>query len=196
MCKRFLKYVSLVMILVLSACNSHEDVTSNESDLLDLPDQEGWRSTLTTTSNGKIRARFEYGHMEKYANKKTTKFDQGVQIDLYDREGNHTSKIFAQKATMNDKNSDLELLDSVEVHSDNGLTLFSDKLNWDESSGKIHSDQFVTIVTAEEDSLYGQGFESEQTLENWVIKQPWGVSKKKLNIEAIEKPAGEKNEKK
>lgn len=184
-------YSFFVLVALLAACTTQEDVTTNTVEVSGVPDQEGWNSTMTTTSRGQIRARITYEHMERYSNKKLTEFDQGVEVELYDRQGRRTSRVLAERATLRDESNDVELMDHVTVKSEEGLTLFTEKLYWNEEEGQIYSEDFVTIVTAEGDTVYGYGFESEQTLENWVIRKPRGVSKKKLRIEALESSEAE-----
>ncbi|MFQ5705865.1 MAG: LPS export ABC transporter periplasmic protein LptC [bacterium] len=174
-------------MLFIFSCHSQEDVSSNAPELTELPAQEGWNSTLTTTSQGKFQAVIKFEHMEKFTKKKVTQFDQGVEIDFYDDSGAHSSKVYAENATLNDRSKNVELGGRVEVHGDNGIILRTEKLLWNEAKGSMSSDEYVTIITAENDSMYGYGFESGQSLENWTISKPWGASPKKLNTEALDK---------
>ncbi|MFQ5823636.1 MAG: LPS export ABC transporter periplasmic protein LptC [bacterium] len=183
-----IKNCTLLLLLVI-ACHSQEEVTSNTTDLTELPDQEGWQSTLTSTSKGNITAIIKYEHMEKYTRKKVVKFDQGVEIDFFDSKGSHTSIVHSEKAVLYENNNNVDLMGNVVVLSDSGLSLRTEKLLWDENTGKILSEEFVTVTTAENDTIYGTGFESDQALNNWIIKTPWGVTQKKLNIQILDNPS-------
>lgn len=147
---------------------------------------------LTTTNQGRMKARIQFEHMEKYSKKKIVKFNQGVEIDLYDEKGSHTSRVYCDEAVLNETTNQVELSGNVVVVSDSGLTLRSQKLRWNENEGKILSDVFVTIITAEKDTIHGYGFEADQTLKNWIIKRPWGVTQKRLNLEVLEEPRSRK----
>lgn len=174
---------------MLIACQSQNDVTSNSADLSALPDQEGWQSTLTSTSKGIVTAIIKYEHMAKYSKKRLVKFDQGVEIDLFDTNGLHTSKVYAEKAVLYENSKRLELSGDVVFLADSGLTLRTGKLRWEETTGKIFSEEFVTVITAENDTIYGTGFKSEQDLKNWIVKKPWGVTQKKLNLPVLDESA-------
>ncbi|MFQ5771315.1 MAG: LPS export ABC transporter periplasmic protein LptC [bacterium] len=186
-----------VIILILISCQSKQELTSNQPDLGEIPDQEGWNATLTTTSDGTITYKIKYVHMQRYSNKKIIKFDEGVEIDFYDTKGSHTSKVYSNKAELNEINKNIDLIGKVRVLSDDGLTLNTEKLRWNESNGKILSDVFVTMITTEKDTINGIGFESKKSLKNWVIKQPSGVTQKKLNLKILDTDAKNKaNERK
>lgn len=191
---KFLYYFLILFFFI--ACHKQEEMTANSPNLSEIPDQEGWRSTLTTTNNGKIRAKIKYEHMEKYSKKNIIKFNQGVEIDFYDPNGYHTSKVYSQKAVLNENSKNVELIGNVVVLSDSGLILRTEKLLWNETEGKILSNEYVTVITAENDSIYGIGFESGQALKNWIIKKPRGVTQKKLNLEVLETPSKRKTNEK
>jgi hypothetical protein len=59
-------------------------------------------------------------------------------------------------------------------------------IKWDNKRGKILSDTLVTIITDEQDTLYGKGLESEPDLGRWVILKPRGVSQRRLDIDSLE----------
>ncbi len=143
---------------------------------------------VQVTKNGKPTAVIRYGHMEKFTKKNLLLLDQGLEVDFYNTEGQHTSNLVAKQGKMIENSGNVEAFKNVVVVSDSGITLKTEHLLWDANKEKIISDQFVTITTPEGDTLYGQGFESDQSLQNWIIKNPRGISNKKVNISEIEAP--------
>jgi LPS export ABC transporter protein LptC len=186
-----IKSLVLIWFLVM-ACQSQNEVTSNLEDLSDVPDQEGWQSTLTSTRSGVVTAIIKYEHMEKYSKKKVIKFNQGVTIDFFDASGVHTSEVYSDSAVLYENTNDVDLIGNVVFRSDSGLTLHTGKLRWEQNSGKILSEEFVTVATAENDTIHGMGFESDQSMNNWVVKKPWGVTQKTLNLPVLEEPSEKK----
>jgi LPS export ABC transporter protein LptC len=176
----------IIMALLTWGCHSQEEVTSNSPNFSEIADQEGWKSTLIASKNGRRTAIIKYEHMEKFSAKKLVKFDQGVEIDFYDTNESHTSKVYSEKAILNEINNNVELMGNVVVVSDDGVNLRTEKLCWYESTGKISSDDFVMVTTAQNDTIYGYGFESDRALKKWIIKKPWGVTQKKLNLEVLD----------
>ncbi len=172
----------LIVLLFIWGCQTdveNDVITFSESEL---PDQETWNSTMIATSNGTTSAIIEFGHMERYNEKQLIFFDQNIEADFFDDQGNHTSKLASNKGKMNEKDDIIEAYENVVVVSDSGINLMTEKLWWDNARKKIISDQFVTITTTEKDTLHGVGFESDQTLSNWMINELHGKTSKTLDL--------------
>jgi len=120
--------------------------------------------------------------MERYNKRKIVNFSDNVLVDFYDEMGNHTSQLTSDKGRLNESSNNVEAFGNVVVVSDSGITLQTEKIWWDNATEKVVSDQFVTITTAEQDTLYGVGFESDQNLSNWIIKEVRGKTQKSLDI--------------
>ncbi len=141
---------------------------------------------MTATVNGRTSAIIQYGHMERYANQRVVRFDGGVEVDFYNAEGKHSSNVKSKRGTLYEPNNDVEAIENVVVVSDSGMTLRSERLRWDQQQQKILTNDFVVITTAERDTLWGHGFESDQAMKNWSILRPSGVTEKKLALDALE----------
>jgi len=90
-------------------------------------------------------------------------------IDFFDTEGEHNSKLTSVNGRLNEATNDIEAFGNVVVISDTGITLQTERLRWDNNIEKIISNEFVTIITADQDTFFGKGFESDQNLNNWRI---------------------------
>lgn len=155
--------------LLLIAIGCQRKPVAGGSNTAEYPDQEGWNSTVSSSRNGVVNATIHYGHMQQFKKKKVVEFEQGVQVDFFNEKGLHTSKLTADSGRLNEATNDIEAFGNVTVISDTGITLTTERLRWDNNIEKIVSNDFVTIVTAEQDTFYGQGFESDQNLQNWRI---------------------------
>ncbi len=152
----------------------------------EIPDQEGWNSKVVVTERGRPSAHIRYGHMQKFTKKHLMIFDGGIVVDFFNPQGEHTSNLVAKRGRMYETSGKVEAIEQVKVVSDSGLTLYTEHLVWDPNQEKIFSDQFVTITTASGDTLFGEGFESDQNLHNWKITHPKGFSKKRIDIAELE----------
>lgn len=159
----------LLLSLLLIAYGCQKKAGTVAGDKVEYPDQEGWNSTVISSRNGVVNATIHYGHMQQFKKKKMVEFEQGVQVDFFNEQGLHTSKLTADSGRLNEATNDIEAIGNVIVVSDTGITLTTERLRWDSNIEKIVSNDFVTIVTAEQDTFYGQGFESDQNLQNWRI---------------------------
>lgn len=55
-----------------------------------------------------------------------------------------------------------------------GDTLKTEHLIWEEKEERIHTEEFVRIIRADQ-IISGIGFQSDQSLQNWRIKNPKGT---------------------
>jgi LPS export ABC transporter protein LptC len=182
----FKKILYFGLALLWLGCRSQEQQTVTPQNY-DGPDQEGWNSRITVTSNGRQTAIVQYSHMEKFSKRREVKFDDGLVVDFYNPEGKHTSNLVSERGVLYEETNDVEALGNVVVKSDSGATVLTQRLRWDNGRQKIVSNEFVTIVTAQNDTLYGQGFQSDQSLKHWSIGKPSGVSQKRIDLTGKEK---------
>jgi LPS export ABC transporter protein LptC len=179
--------VILFQILLLSSCGKKgEDPVETAKQTKEFPEQEGWNSELYISKVGRPQAIVHYGHMTKYETQKIIYFDQGVDVDFYDSDGNHSSHLVSDRGEYHEKTEDVIGLGDVVVVSDSGVTLMTEVIKWNNKRGKILSDTLVTIITDDQDTLYGKGLESEPDLGHWVIIQPRGISQRRLDIDNLE----------
>lgn len=172
-------YFGLAVLLIGCRSQQQESVAPPNYDG---PDQEGWNSRITVTSNGRVAAVLQYSHMEKYSKRREVKFDGGIVVDFYNTEGQHASNLVAKRGLLHEETNDVEALGNVVAVSDSGITLLTERLRWDNARQKIVSNDFVTIIKADNDTLYGQGFQADQNLRNLSILKPSGVTQKKIDL--------------
>ncbi|MDZ7292048.1 MAG: LPS export ABC transporter periplasmic protein LptC [candidate division KSB1 bacterium] len=177
----FKKILYFGLALLLFGCRSQEQQSIAPPNY-EGPDQEGWNSRITVTSSGRITAIVQYSHMEKYSKRREVKFDGGIVVDFFNAEGRHTSNLVAERGRLYEETNDVEALGNVVAVSDSGITLRTQRLRWDNAQQKIFTTDFVTIATAQGDTLYGQGFQSDQNLKNWSIGKPSGVTQKRIDL--------------
>ena len=185
MIKNFITII-LIWLSALSIiinCQKKSDETIANNTEIEYPDQEGWNSTVTSSKNGIVTAIIRYGHMQRFKKRKVVNLDNGITVDFFNEMGEHTSKLTSEKGKMDEATNNIEAFGNVVVVSDTGITLKTEKLRWDNSIEKIVSNDFVTIITADQDTFYGNGFESDQNLENWHITSFSGKSSRGFDLD-------------
>jgi len=133
----------------------------------EIPSQESWNSKIFFTEEGKLKAILYSKHLLKYDDKKEI-FLEGVKIDFYEEDGTKTSTLTSKKGKVDESLKNMFAIDSVVAVSDSGVTLRTDELMWNNQKRKITTDKFVTIISPDEE-IQGYGFESDQSLDNYVI---------------------------
>ena len=173
--------------LLFHACNRQgQDIGAFDEEERILPSQEGWNSELVVSESGRIQAVVRYGYMRKYDSRKVVYFDEGVEVDFYNIDGDRTSYLTSKRGEYHEDSEDVLGQGNVVVVSDSGMTLHTESLRWKSRIGKIISDTTVMVTTQEQDTVYGVGFESEPDLTRWIIKKPWGVGNRRVDIEQFE----------
>tara|TARA_B100000686_G_scaffold137603_1_gene144823 strand:- start:554 stop:1087 length:534 start_codon:yes stop_codon:yes gene_type:complete len=168
-------YWIISFIILTIACSDK----SNQAQLakgLDYPDQESWGVTIILTDSSIERARVQSGHLEKYNQAQHILLDQIVKVDFFDKKQNHVAVLNSAKAEVDQKTNNMKAIGDVVAVSDSGITLYTDTLFWNAKKEQMNTKDSVMITTAEKDTLYGIGFESDSDLQNWKILKPSGVT--------------------
>ena len=162
------------LILIFLSCSEITEVQLLSSE--NIPDQESWHATIILTNKGKMRAKIQSGHLEKYNEKSHILLDTNVTVDFFDQDERRTSILTSDVAEIDQKTNNMIASGNVVAISDSGITLFSEILFWDSKKEKLYTDTNIMITTLENDTLFGTGFESNSNLKNWKILNPSGVS--------------------
>ena len=164
-------------ILVVLACSSVSENQSTDTRA-GRPDQESWGVIITMTESGVKRAEISADHLQKFNERYYTNLEGNVVVDMYNEEAVHTTKIFSDRAEVDEKTNFMRAIKNVVVLSDSGVNLYTDTLTWDPDEEMVYTEDSVMVTTEENDTLYGVGFESDARLDHWTIEKPSGVTGK------------------
>ncbi len=172
----FLVVLSLLGFVLLGCEEKVKPSVSSTGLGLDVPSQESWNAVITFTDSGRVTGILRAGHIAMYAERKITKLDSGVHVDFYDEHQHHTSVLTSRQGIVHDLTHDFEAHENVVVVSDSGSTLRTEDLFWTNATQRVHTPDFVDIVSPTE-HIQGQGFESDQGLKRYTIFKVTGQSK-------------------
>ena len=189
------KIVYLCLFFVVTSCTDQEQKLSEPTTVKN-PDQEGWNSTIRATKEGRLEAIVQYGHMERYNDQNRIFFDQGITVDFYGPNEKLRSTLRARKGELDEKSNDVKAIGNVVVESDTGITLFTEELFYDQQAQLIISNNEVAIITAEQDTLYGQGLRSNPQLTEYTLVRLHGKAHRGVDLsdDAWRRPSGEETE--
>ena len=166
--------------IVISGCLSPIQEVDGEKRI-NRPDQESWDIIITMTKEGLVRAIVHSGYLKKFKQKNFIILEDNVTVDFFNHSEIHTTHLTSNSAEINEKNNFMRAIQSVVVKSDSGITLFTDTLSWNHSKQRIFTDDPVQVVTENQDTLYGVGFESDTEMKYWKILKPSGVTDRMIN---------------
>lgn len=143
---------------------------------------------VTYSESGRKQVVLESPLMKKFTEEEPyIEFPAGIQISFYDGYGKVKSQLTADYGIRYEKTRIMEARSHVVVvNFEKQEQLDTEKLVWDENKALIYSDVFVKITTPD-DVIYGDGLESDENLDRYVIRNPSG----EWQVETGEKRKGE-----
>jgi LPS export ABC transporter protein LptC len=101
-------------------------------------------------------------------------FEKGVYLEKFDTLFHIDASIKADTAYYYEKKKIWELRSNVQIQSQRGDKFETELLFWNEKEEKIYSDKYIRI-SQEDKIITGYGFESDQNLTEYQIKNTTGV---------------------
>ncbi len=165
------------IIIILTTCKPNQPEKIQElTNREELPGLSLYELNATITDSGALKYRFITAEMLQFDQRKepTTEFPQGLHLFVFDDNENIDAQIKCKKAIYYQNEELWELLYDVESINTNGDVINTEQMFWDSKNGKIYSDEFIKITT-ETQIITGYGFESDEKLENYTIKNVSGI---------------------
>lgn len=176
--------INIVCILFLVVACQDSAVIKQRGSTKDMfPDHESWVSTFTITRHDKVVAVANSQRMIKYNDRNVAHLVGNVDVDFFNEQGSHVSRLFADSADVNMQQNAMSAFGNVRVRSDSGLVLMTETLRWEDKYDMVTTNDTVMFTTPENDTIYGVGFESDVDLTHWKIYQPWGVTAREFDVE-------------
>ena len=166
-----------VMFVLFPACsgdnkNLAEAITERDS----LPTMKTLGVTTLISDSGITRYKIITEEWEIYDKKNPPywAFEKGVYLEKFDSLFHIDASIKADTAYYYERKKLWELRGNVQIHSQRGDKFETQQLYWDEKKGKVYSNQFIQIEQ-EDKMITGYGFESNQELTEYEIKNTTGI---------------------
>jgi len=184
--------------ILFYACENDIEKIKAFSSPENLPVVEAEDIETMFTDSGEIRFFLKAPKLLRFENegKSFVEFPEGIELVKYDEHKEIISSITADYAQQFEKQKKWEAKNNVVATNARGDTLKTEHLIWEEETEKIHTEDFVKIIRPDQ-IITGIGFQSDQSLQNWKIKNPKGTIyvdvKKDENsgngVDSVTKPA-------
>ena len=141
-----------------------------------LPIGEAVNIETLFTDSGQVRFMMKAPKLLQFENESGNYFEfpEGIELVKYDAGQNIISSITANYAKQFIKEKKWEAKNNVIATNAQGDTLKTEHLFWEEKEEKIYTEEFVKIIRPDQ-IITGIGFQSDQSLTNWKIKNPKGT---------------------
>ena len=170
-------FLAAVMFVLFPACSRKEKKLAeaiSENDTL--PSMKSLGVTTLISDSGITRYKIvaEEWLIHDKKNPPYWAFEKGVYLEKFDTLFHIDASIKADTAYYHEKKKLWELKGHVQILSQRGDKFQTDLLFWDEKKGKVYSDKFIQIEQ-EDKVIKGYGFESNQDLTEYEIKNTTGI---------------------
>lgn len=161
---------------VLSSCENDIEKINRVSKVDTSPVERAENIEVLYSDSGFIKMKLTGPVLERYANANEPYilFPNGMKTLFYDRALNITSRLTAEWGIRYENNQRMEAKKNVEVINEKGDKLNTEHLTYDQADGKLRSDEFVKITTADE-IIYGTGLEANEDFSRYRIFNIKGI---------------------
>lgn len=166
-----------VMCVLFPACSGNDKkLTEAISENDTLPSMKSLGVTTLISDSGITRYKIIAEEWLIYDKKNPPywAFEKGVYLEKFDTLFRIDASIKADTAYYYEKKKIWELRSNVQIQSQRGDKFETELLFWDEKAEKVYSDKFIRI-SQEDKVITGYGFESDQNLTEYQIKNTTGV---------------------
>lgn len=159
--------------ILLTACGGEQPVEEQSEETI--MTEHSVDLTMITTENGAKAYRFQTPLMEGYklAKDPYMEFREGIDIITYKGEGDTTeveSHLTANYAIFYEERKLWEVKGNVVAKNADNQTLYTQQLFWDQKSKRIYSNVDCKVLMGE-DYWFGEGFESDEQMNDWHFRR-------------------------
>lgn len=164
--------LAIATLMTLGACTQGDGSYGRKRQKKDssLSREYAERITIDFTDSGFLRARVYSPQMMAVKDPKEPYMllPKGLKVDFIDTRGQIESYMTAEWGVSYKNKKRIVVRRNVEILNIKGETLNTEELIWNQETGKIRSDKFVTIKTPDQ-IITGDGMVSNQSFTDWEI---------------------------
>ncbi len=168
--------IAAAAITILFGCENEmtriKEITQQDT----LPSAISYNIILHRSENGQPQLTLRAPVVKSFSGSNPhQEFPDGLNIQFFDSLMNVRSELTADYAISYERTRTMEAKNNVEIiNFDNNEKINTEHLVWDQNRRIIYSETFVRITTMN-DVIHGEdGFEADESFDNWVIKRPTG----------------------
>jgi len=155
---------------MLYSCSAEEPRAPGEIQVF--PSSEATNTTTEFLTGAVLTTKIHSRRIVHYVDRDSAWAYQ-LRVDFFDETGSHTSVLNSDSALVREKARFLEVFGDVKITTDDGRTLVTDRLAWDDGARRIHTESYVEITDGE-DVMTGYGFDSNPELTDIKLRKVSG----------------------
>lgn len=170
-------------LLFYGCVNDIEKIKAfSSSEILPVLHAENFETTYS--DSGMVRFFLKTPELKRFENEGASfvEFPRGILLVKYNDRMEMISSISARYARQFEKEKRWEAKNDVVAINSLGDTMKTEHLVWDEQEKRIYNNEYVQVIRPDQ-IIFGEGFESDASLQNWRIRNPRGTIYVRLNRE-------------
>ena len=173
---KFSFFFFICLSIFFSACENDIEKIKQVSRVDETPAERAENIDVLYSDSGFVKMKLTAPVLERYMtpNDPYFLFPKGMKTIFYDRLLNITSRLTAEYGIRYENSQRMEARKNVEVINEKGDKLNTEHLTYDQADGKLRSDEFVKITTADE-IIYGTGLEANEDFSRYRIFNIKGI---------------------
>lgn len=166
---------AFVGTILFSSCATNIEKVQELADRENLPGMIGYDVEMLYTENGRLKFKIiaPESHYFQFSKEPYNEFPKGITVYNYNDSLEIESSIQANYAIFYEEKKLWNARYDVVATNSKGETLNTEQLFWDQQAKRIYTHDMVKI-TQGDDILFGEGLESDESMDNWEILKPSG----------------------
>lgn len=174
LCKKIMVASAIAGATFLVSCKSDIERVKAISNFEGKPTETMENFKMTYSEGGHYKMVVSAPIVQRYSlrNPPISEFRKGINVITYDQAGKRVASITAKYAILHADQQLWEARGNVVGKNDKGETLYTEKLFWNQNTGRVSSDVFVKVVKPDGSVNTGEGIDADQKFQNYTIKKP------------------------
>ncbi|NQY68510.1 MAG: LPS export ABC transporter periplasmic protein LptC [Flavobacteriales bacterium] len=164
----------LALVNTISSCTNDVKVVNKLTSVKDLPLVSSKNLQILRSDSGRLQAKLNCPVLNIYEGEEPFKdLPEGFDAEIYNGSEEVETVISANKGKLFNNDMLMDAKDDVVVINSQGEKLNTEHLIWDGEKKIIYTEEFVKITT-EEEVIFGEGLEANESFTKYTIKKPRG----------------------
>lgn len=174
LCKKIMVASAFAGAAFLYSCKSDIERVKAISNFEGKPTETMENFKMTYSEGGDYKMIVSAPLLERYRMRQpvVSEFKKGISVTTYNQAGKRIASITSKYAIYHEDQQLWEARGNVVGKNIKGETLYTEKLFWNQTTGRISSDVFVKVVKSDGSVSTGEGIEADEKFQNYSVKKP------------------------
>ena len=168
-------FAGILLVFTTISCQNDIEKIKSLTDFATLPVESAKDIVVIISDSGRLQIYLTSPQLDRYQGEQSySKYPKGLNVVFYDKNKKEKMKLSADYAVNYEEKKIMEAKNNVViVDFKKGDTIYTESIVWDQNRRTISSNVAVKRVN-KNDVLYGDGFDADDSFNNYTIRRPRG----------------------